>query len=71
MIDSVRKELRSGVSLTYLPSKKFKTGTLGVQLITPLSKKDAAFGALLPSVLRRGTTRHTDMRSLACALDAL
>ena len=71
MIDSVRKELRSGVSLTYLHSKKFKTGTLGVQLITPLSKKDAAFGALLPSVLRRGTTRHTDMRALACALDTL
>ncbi len=71
MTDPIRAELRPGVSLTYLQSAKFKSGTLGVQLITPLSKKTAAFGALLPSVLRRGTTRHTDMRSLACALDML
>ena len=71
MMPSVRVELRPGVSLTYLHSTKFKSGTLGVQLITPLSKKTAAFGALLPSVLRRGTTRHADMRSLACALDML
>ncbi len=71
MTDPIRVELRSGVSLTYLQSAKFKAGTLGVQLITPLSEKTAAFGALLPSVLRRGTTRHADMRSLACALDML
>ena len=71
MLESKRIALRSDVNLTYLQTKKFKTGVLGVQLITPLSGRSAAFGALLPAVLHRGTYKHPDMKSLSCELDRL
>lgn len=67
----LRKELQNGVYLNYVPAVKFKTGVLGAQLITPLDEESAASGALLPAVLRRGTTAHRDMRAIAAELDCL
>ena len=56
--------------MTYVPAAKFKTGVLGAQLITPLEESTVAAGALLPAVLRRGTTAHRDMRSIAAELES-
>ncbi len=70
-MEPIRRELAPEVYLNYVPSEKFKTGTLSVQLITPLEEKTAGFAALLPSVLRRGTMAHPDMRALSTALDLL
>lgn len=70
-MEPLRKELAEGVYLTHVPAVKFKTGVLSAQLITPLSEETAAFGALLPAVLRRGTMRLRDMRSIAAELDRL
>lgn len=67
----IRHEIMHGVYLNYVHATKFKTGALSVQLITPLDEKTAAQGALLPAVLRRGTMRYPDMRSLSTALDLL
>ena len=67
-MEPLRKELAEGVFLTYVPAAKFKTGVLGAQLITPLEESTVAAGALLPAVLRRGTTAHRDMRSIAAEL---
>ena len=68
---SIRHEIMPGVYLNYVHATKFKTGSLSVQLITPLDEKTAAQGALLPAVLRRGTMRCPDMRALSTALDLL
>ena len=70
-MEPVRLEIAPEVNLDYVRSDKFKTGTLSVQLITPINEKTASFGALLPSVLRRGTMSHPDMRALSTALDLL
>ena len=70
-MEPIRREIAPEVCLNYVRSEKFKTSTLSVQLITPLSEETASFGALLPSVLRRGTMSHPDMRSLSTALDLL
>ena len=70
-MEPLRRKLAEGVYLTSVPAAKFKTGVLGVQLITPLCEETAAAGALLPAVLRRGTTAHRDMRSIAAELDRL
>ena len=70
-MEPVRLEIAPEVNLDYVRSDKFKTGTLSVQLITPINEKTASLGALLPSVLRRGTMSHPDMRSLSTALDLL
>ena len=56
-MEPVRLEIAPEVNLDYVRSDKFKTGTLSVQLITPINERTASFGALLPSVLRRGTMR--------------
>ena len=50
-----RWELMPHVYLTYLPARKFKTGVLSAQFITPLAKETASYNALLPAVLHRGT----------------
>ena len=70
-MEPVRLEIAPEVNLDYVRSDKFKPGTLSVQLITPINERTASFGALLPSVLRRGTMSHPDMRSLSTALDLL
>ena len=70
-MEPIRREIAPETYLNYVHSEKFKTGTLSVQLITPLEEATASFGALLPSVLRRGTMAHPDMRSLSTALDRL
>ena len=66
-----RWELMPHVYLTYLPARKFKTGALSAQFITPLAKETASYNALLPAVLHRGTMRCPDMEQLSAAMDRL
>ena len=66
-----RWELMPHVYLTYLPARKFKTGVLSAQFITPLAEETASYNALLPAVLHRGTMRCPDMEQLAAAMDRL
>ena len=66
-----RWELMPHVYLTYLPARKFKTGVLSAQFITPLAKETASYNALLPAVLHRGTMRCPDMEQLSAAMDRL
>lgn len=66
-----RKEIMPGVNLTYVQAKKFKTNYMSVQLSRPMERRSAAYNALLPSVLRRGTSRYPDMQSFSRALDLL
>ena len=63
--------LRPGVQLTAVQTKKFKSSTLAVRFLAPLSEEDASRNALVPMVLRRGTAEHPDMESLSAALDEL
>lgn len=70
-VRQVRKEILPGVYLTSLQTDKFKTGLLSVNLLTRLTREDAAPNALIPNVLRRGTTRYGDMDALAAKLDSL
>ena len=67
----VRKEIMPSVYLTCLQTDKFKTGLLSVNLLTPLTRDDAAPNALIPSVLRRGTQSCPDMDAIAARLDSL
>ena len=70
-MNNVRTKLADGVYLTCLPARKFKTGLLSAQFITPLRRENAAANALVPAVLRRGTVRFPDMGLLSAELDRL
>lgn len=67
----IRETILYGVELTYINTDKFKTGYLSACLNMPLKKATASKNAVLPFVLRRGTSTHTDMEQIAAALDEL
>ncbi|MCI8479176.1 MAG: insulinase family protein [Oscillospiraceae bacterium] len=71
MANVTRMELFSGVHLTAVHTKKFKSSLIGVELLTPIRAETASANALVPMVLRRGTKRCPDMESLSTALDDL
>jgi len=60
-----------GVRLTCVNAERFKTGCLAVTLVSPLCRETAAASALLPRVLRRGSSEYPDMERLSAALDEL
>ena len=64
-------EIFPGVRLTAIQTDKFKTGCLTINLIGALNKETAALSALLPRVLKRGSSEYPDMNSIAAALDDL
>ncbi len=71
MSEIVRRELYPGVWLRAIHTNKFKSSCLSVTLLCPLDRDAASLNALVPSVLRRGTSKHPDMESLSAALDEL
>lgn len=66
-----RKEIAPLVFLTCLTTDKFKTGCLSINLLDQLTRENAAKNALIPYVLRRGTSSHPDMESISAKLDEL
>ncbi len=71
MMEYYRRELAPCVYLTALRTDQFKTGYLTASLLTQLSRERAALNAVLPYVLRRGTTSAPDMRAFSARLDGL
>ncbi|MBQ3405240.1 MAG: insulinase family protein [Oscillospiraceae bacterium] len=68
---SNRKQVLPGVYLTCLQTDQFKTGSISVNMMLPLSRADAAKNALIPRVLLRGTSAYPDIESLTAAFDEL
>ena len=66
-----RSEILPGVWLSHLRSDKFKTACLSLNLLTQLKRETAAMNALIPYVLRRGTTAYGDMEALSARMDEL
>lgn len=70
-MEPVRVELMPGVFLTTVRAKQFKTSFWSLRLLTPMQKATAPLNAILPHVLRRGTSRYPDMAALNGALEDL
>lgn len=70
-MEYTRTELMPGVFLSHLHSDKFKTACLSMTLLTQLKRENASMNALIPFVLRRGTTRYGDMEALSRRMDEL
>ena len=69
MIETI--ELLPGVSLRCFRDSRFKQGCLSFQLVRQMNPEEAAYNALLPAVLLRGTNGHPDLRSITHRLDEL
>ncbi len=70
-MELTRSEILPGVWLSHLRTDKFKTACLSLTLLTQLRRDTAAMNALIPYVLRRGTTRSPDMEAISARLEAL
>lgn len=64
-------ELLPGIKLRCFRSDRFKQGALSVQFVRPMTKEEAAYNALLPAVLLRGTREYPDLRAITWHLDDL
>ena len=63
--------LRPGITLRCFPDARFKQACLSVQFVRPMCREEAAYNALLPEVLLRGTQRYPDLRDITLRLDDL
>ena len=70
-MELTRTEIMPGVWLNHLRSDKFKTACLSLTLLTQLKRETAAMNALIPYVLRRGTTRLPGMEAISARQDEL
>ncbi|MBR1457304.1 MAG: insulinase family protein [Oscillospiraceae bacterium] len=70
-MELTRTEIMPGVWLSHLRSDKFKTACMSLSLLTQLKRETAAMNALIPLVLRRGTTRLPDMEAISARLEEL
>ena len=66
-----RTEIRPGVWLTHLREEKFKTACFSVSLLSQLNRETASMNALIPFVLRRGTSAFPDMEALSARMEEL
>ncbi|MEG0895877.1 MAG: insulinase family protein, partial [Oscillospiraceae bacterium] len=49
-----RVELLSGINLNVISDEKFKTNSVSINFITPLTKEDVTVNAILPNLLEKG-----------------
>lgn len=70
-MEITRTEIMPGVWLSHLRTDKFKSACLSLNLLTQLKRETASMNALIPFVLRRGTTHYEDMEKLSARLDEL
>lgn len=61
----------NGLSLHTVSTSKFKTNTIVLKLLAPLSEQDVTYRALLPYVLQRGTKNFPSSTVLRQHLDEL
>ena len=71
MPETVYYDIAPGVHLACIRDLRFKTGSIDMELCTPLEKPRAAMNAVLPYVLLRGSAVYPDMVSLRGAFDDL
>ncbi|MBQ4160006.1 MAG: insulinase family protein [Clostridia bacterium] len=53
-------QITEGVFLHHIPDNKFKSATVSMFFHRPLCIEEASMNALLPAVLKRGTSEHKD-----------
>ncbi len=63
--------LQPGITLRCFFDTRFKQGCLSLQFIRPMCQQEAAYNALLPAVLLRGTAHTPDLRDITLRLDDL
>lgn len=64
-------ELKEGINLHIIGTNKFKTNLLAVFLTTPLNRENVTKNALIPMVLRRGSSKLSNLEEISNKLDEM
>lgn len=64
-------KLKEGINLHIINTNKFKTNLLAVFLTTPLNRENVTKNALIPMVLRRGSSKLTNFEEISNKLDEM
>ncbi len=64
------RTIAPGVTLCAVENTRFKTSVFSMTLLAPMRAETTTENALLPAILRRGTRRYPNQKSLSAALDA-
>lgn len=64
-------KLKEGINLHIINTNKFKTNLLAVFLTTPLNREDVTKNALIPMILRRGSSKLTNLEEISNKLDEM
>lgn len=64
-------EIKNGINLYYIPTKKFKTTAFSIYIHRPLTREECTLNALLSMVLRRGCPMFPKSKELSRHLDNL
>lgn len=67
----VEINIKENINLYYIPTKKFKTTTLGIYIHRPLTREECTINSLLSMVVRRGCPGFEDSKTLSRYLDNL
>ena len=70
-MSAIRIPIADGINLNVIETDKFKTNYISVNFLVPLRRETAAYNALLPKVLRRGTVSWPDMSDISRRLEYL
>lgn len=65
------KEIRQGVKLHCIETKKFKTNLMTVVLTLPLNREKVTFNSVIPAVLKRGTRNLKTQEDIAKKLEEM
>ena len=66
-----RQIIQNNVSLTFLPSDKFKRNRISISFIVPNEKEKATMYAVLPTLMERGYEDYPDMCMFSKKLNAM
>ena len=64
-------EIKEGINLHIINTNKFKTNLLAVFLTTPLNRENVTKNALIPMILRRGSSKLTNLEEISNKLDEM
>ena len=65
------RSILPGVILRCIQDDRFKQSALSIQLLRPMTQKEAALNALLPAILLRGCREYPDLQRITQRLDDL
>ena len=66
-----RQNIQNNVSLTFLPSDKFKRNRISISFIVPNEKEKATMYAVMPTLMERGYEDYPDMCMFSKKLNAM